>query len=110
MNILKLNLDYKLSFKEEVTDQDKDKSRAEITRLYIETATMAHFKTGLGRSERRTYASLHKKINDCIDNNTFEIKLDKLEIKMLREVFEDAKFPAGASEAVIVLEDAISLL
>lgn len=101
---MKLNLDYKRG---DENEEEKKISNQEVTVNYILSAVNSSHPQGLDLTNRRIFARIQRKIDEALDNNFDDIVLEKAEIDLIKESFKTAKFPAGYSKYVVLLEEEI---
>lgn len=104
---IKLNLDYKVKVPEGTPIEDQDKDYSEISRGYIDYAVSASHRDGLSGGERRIFSRIQSKVEEAIENKTYEIDLEEKDLRFLQDCFLDdkAKFQASLAKYVVIFED-----
>lgn len=104
-----IDVDFGVSEKERA-QADKKPSNAEMVEDYINYAVTSTHPQGMDGQKRRIFGRIQRKLSDAISLKNTVLELVPAEVDLLKEAFAKAKFPAGFSKFVIILEDAINAL
>lgn len=99
---MKVNVDYKRT-----DEQVKQATNQYITRDYIEASLNQVYKDGLKGQLQRQVGRIQRLLDEAVENNLDEIKLDQADLDLVKDAVEKASFPTGLSKYVVCLQDAL---
>ncbi len=104
---MNLNIDYKRNEIDVAETTNK-----ELSSNYIQYSVNSNpkYKDGLDGQKRRMWGRIQRKLDDCVNLDIDTIELDVSEIDFIKDTFNSAKFPAGTSKYVVILEEVINSL
>jgi hypothetical protein len=100
---LNIDIDYKRTAEE---IEQSGLNNKELTENYLNWAVSSFYKDGLEGQKRRIWGRIQRKIDDAVEGNG-KVELETAEKEFLVEAMKGAKFPAGISKFVMILEDVL---
>ncbi len=100
MKTINLNLNYSLPENEKLTSQ-------QLTIDYLLSCVNTKHKEGLEGQLRRIFGRVQRKCDEALDKKYDVLELEDSEFDLIKDCFEDAKFPAVLSKYVNILEEEV---
>ncbi len=98
MKTIKLKLEYG------IPEASKDKAET-LTCDYMLSAINMKYKDGMEGQLRRIFGRLQRKCDEAVDKGYDILELEETEFELVKDCFEDSKFPPVLSKYVNILED-----
>lgn len=83
-------------------------TNAEVTADYILYAINSAHPNGLDKRTRKITSRIQGKLDVALETKAESVDFESSELDLIKESFQEAKFAAGLSRYVVILEDELS--